>query len=702
MRSNGIVISFYKRRRMNKLLLILGFAILTSFGLSAEYGSDLEDFIKGDTLKKLEPKKEHPSEARAITGLLKQYHYRKLILSDSISSVVYDNFFESLDPYRADFYAEDVRRFESLRLELDDQIPAGNLDFPFEVFTIYRERALERIDLIFEMLETEFDFTKDEQYVYDRADALWPTEKAEKREIWRKILKNQALSYKLAGREWPDISKSLKKRYERIQKAIYQYNSEDVFQSYMNAYTNAYDPHTNYFSPPDAENFQIEMALSLEGIGARLTQNLDYTQVAEIIAGGPAFKSKAIQKDDRIIGVAQGDDGEFLDVIGWRLDDVVSKIRGPKGSVVRLQILKASEGIDALPDTLRLVRDKIKLEDQAAKAEIIPISEGNTTYNLGVITIPSFYLSFEDLRAGKQDYRSTTRDVKKLIADLKEQGMDGLMIDLRANGGGALQEAIELTGLFIENGPVVQVKDSRSRVDRYDDNDGGDLFYDGPLAVLVNRGSASASEIFSGAIQDYKRGIVIGESTFGKGTVQNIVDLKEILRDSTYNVGQVKMTVAKFYRVSGSSNQQVGVAPDIQFPSLYSPGDVGEASRENSLPWDEIDGASYKKTNIVSEELLDYLSMLYRNDLNADPDLRKLVEDIKKAKENRDRTSISLNLEERKADQESSDEGDNNLETALEDSEVTSEDEQAEKLKNDPYLKEGLRLLAAMKKFKVG
>ena len=537
---------------MNKLLLIIGFVVLTSFGISAEYGVGVTSFFKGDTLKTLEPKEEHPSEALVITNLLKQYHYRKLSLSDSISSVIYTNYFESLDPYKADFYAEDVKQFESLRFELDNQIPSGDLDFAFEVFTIYRERALERIDFIFEMLETEFDFTKDEKYTFDREDSQRPRTQAEKKEVWRKILKNQALSYKLAGREWEDISKSLKKRYERIQKAIYQYNSEDVFQSYMNAYTSAYDPHTNYFSPPDAENFQIEMALSLEGIGARLTQNLDYTQVAEIIAGGPAFKSKAIQKDDKIIGVAQGDDGEFLDVIGWRLDDVVAKIRGPKGSVVRLQILKASEGIDALPDTLRLVRDKIKLEDQAAKAELIPISEGNTTYNLGVITIPSFYLSFEDLRAGIEDYRSTTRDVKKLIGELREQGMDGLMIDLRFNGGGALQEAIELTGLFVDQGPVVQVRNYDATVERYDDEDGGKVYYDGPLAVLVNRGSASASEIFSGAIQDYRRGVVIGESTFGKGTVQNIIGLDRYIRNPDYNLGQIKMTLAKFYRVSGS------------------------------------------------------------------------------------------------------------------------------------------------------
>ncbi len=683
---------------MNKLLLIVGFALFTSFGISSDGIQDVQSSIQGDSLKTLKPLEEHPSEAFVITNLLKRIHYRKLPLSDSISSVIFDNYFESLDPNRAYFYASDVQKFEGFRYKLDNQIPEGELQFAYDVFAIYRERALEQIEFVFKLLETEFDFTKEESYAFDRDEANWPTSVEEKNEIWRKIIKSQALSYKLAGREWDDISKSLTKRYQRIQKAIYQYNSEDVFQSYMNAYTNAYDPHTDYFSPPDAENFQIDMSLSLEGIGARLMQNLDYTQVAEIIPGGPAYRSKQLQKDDKIIGVAQGDDGEFIDVIGWRLDDVVAKIRGPKGSVVKLQILKAGGGINALPDTLRLVRDKINLEQQAAKAEMIPITEGNTTYNLGVITVPSFYLNFEELRAGKEDYRSTTRDVRKLITELEQQGMDGLMIDLRFNGGGSLQEAIELSGLFIPGGPVVQVRNYDQSVDRMDDEDGGEVFYDGPLAVLVNRGSASASEIFSGAIQDYKRGVIIGESTFGKGTVQNVIDLSRYIRNPELNLGQIKMTLAKFYRVTGSSNQRVGISPDVQFPSIYSPEDFGEASRENALPWDEIQSASFNPTYTISEALLDHLNDLYREDLNTDPDLQKLVRDIEKARESRNQKTVSLNLETRREEQNEADE----LETVVNESEVSNANEIKEKLKNDPYLKEGLRLLAAMKKFKVG
>ena len=685
---------------MNKLFLIIGSVLVTSLGISSEYSSKHTLEEVGDTLKVLQPKPEHPSEAYVITNLLKRIHYRKLEFSDSISSVIFDNYIGSLDPNRAYFYTSDIKKFEKYRYQLDDQIPEGELQFAYDVFDVYRKRVLNQIDHVFDLLETEFDFTKNESYTFDRENAEWPENQEERNEIWRKIIKNAALSYKLNDQDWESISESLKKRYQRIQKAIYQYNNEDVFQSYMNAYTNAYDPHTDYFSPPDAENFQIDMSLSLEGIGARLMQNLDYTQVADIIPGGPAYKSKKLRKDDKIIGVAQGDDGEFVDVIGWRLDDVVAKIRGPKGSVVRLQVLKASKGINALPDTIRLVRDKINLEQQAAKSEMIPITEGNATYNLGVITVPSFYLDFEDLRAGKENYRSTTRDVKKLINELEDQGMDGLMIDLRYNGGGSLQEAIEMSGLFIPDGPVVQVRNYDQSVDKMEDEDGGEVFYNGPLAVLVNRGSASASEIFSGAIQDYKRGVIIGESTFGKGTVQNVIDISRYIRNPEYNLGQVKMTLAKFYRVTGSSNQRVGIAPDVQFPSLYSAKDFGEASRENALPWDEINKARFKPTNNISEELLDHLNALYRQDLNNDPDLQKLVRDIEKAKENRDRKSVSLNLETRKADNEK--DSNNNLSTSVDDSEVISENEIDKKLKNDPYLKEGLRLLAAMKKFKVG
>lgn len=685
---------------MNKLLLIVVFALLTSFGVSTDYTFDYLLIFDQDSLETLVPEKKHSSEAYVITNLLRKYHYRKLPLNDSISSVIFDNYFKMLDPHKSVFFASDINRFENKRYLLDDEIPAGNIQFAYDVFNLYQRRSLERTNYIFSILDNEFDYSKDESYSYDRDELPWPTTNEQRQEVWRKVTKNQSLSYKLAGKEWAEISESLKKRYQRIEKAIYQYNSDDVFQYYMNAFVGSYDPHTTYFSPPDADNFQIDMSLSLEGIGARLMQNLDYTQVAEIIPGGPAYKSKELRKDDKIIGVAQGDDGEMVDVIGWRLDDVVSKIRGPKGSVVRLQVMRASEGVNAMPDTIRLVREKINLEQQAAKAEMIPIIENNKTYNLGVITLPSFYIDWEELREGKEDYRSSTRDVSNLITDLENQGMDGLLIDLRFNGGGSLQEAIEMTGLFIPEGPVVQVKNHDNTVDRMDDEDER-IFYDGPLAVLVNRGSASASEIFSGAIQDYRRGLVLGESTFGKGTVQNIIPLERYIRDEDERVGQIKMTLAKFYRVSGSSNQKVGIAPDIQFPSMYDGDDFGEASRENALPWDEIESSRYEPTNDISEELLDKLNDLYLNDLNSDPDLKKLVEDINKAKEDRERKSVSLNLESRKSRQEEENEEDE-LEMTMDGPDEIETMEIDERLKKDPYLKEGLKLLAALKKYKIG
>ncbi len=340
------------------------------------------------------------SETFVIINLLNRYHYRKATLNDSLSSVVFDNYFESLDPNKSYFLKGDLDYFEKYRYRIDNDLPEGNLDFAYQVFSIYRERSLDRIDYVHELLKTEPDFDQKEYFETDREALPWPENKIEQNEVWAKIIKSQALSYKLAGKEWKDIAEALGKRYKRVEKALYQYNSEDVYQAYMNALTSAYDPHTDYFSPIAKENFQIDMSLSLEGIGAQLTQQLDYTKIADIIPGGPAYKSQRLQKDDKIIGVAQGDDAEFVDVVGWRLDEVVQKIRGPKGSVVRLQVIKHDKDINGLPDTIRLVRDKIKLEKSAAKAEIIPITEGNQTFSLGVINIPSFYLNFEEMNSG--------------------------------------------------------------------------------------------------------------------------------------------------------------------------------------------------------------------------------------------------------------------------------------------------------------
>jgi len=676
--------------------------------------------FQADTLKDLQPQKEHPREAILITQFLSGYHYSKTDVDDSLSSTIFENLFDDLDPNRAYFLKEEIQQFDAQRYTLDEALTNGDLSFGYEVFNEYRDQALDRIARVYDILDQAFDFGKEEYYDIDRSDSPWPETQKEQDELWRKIIKNQALTYKLAGKEWKDIAQSLRERYQRVEKALHQYTSEDVFQLYMNAYGTAYDPHTNYFSPMAAEDFEINMSLSLEGIGARLTQKLDYTIVADIVPGGPAYKSKELSQDDKIIGVAQGDEGEFQDVIGWRLRDVVRKIRGPKGSVVRLQVVKASSA-STLPDTIRLVRDKIKLEEQEAKAEVIPIRQGDQEYKLGVITIPSFYIDFDERNRGVKDYKSTTRDVKKLIRDLEEKGIDGLMIDLRYNGGGSLDEAVEMTGLFIPEGPVVQVKDMRGQVDKLTDPDKGDVFYDGPLSVLVNRYSASASEIFSGAIQDYKRGVVFGENSFGKGTVQNIVDLepqlrrqlnrmvtiyqrtgnkdeaekikelKRYIQENDIALGQLKMTMAKFYRVTGKSTQRVGIAPDVHFPTGYNPSETGESGRPNALPWDEIFAADYEPTGQISQRVINELNQSYRQHLNEDPDLRRLVKEMEKLRKERSEEKVSLKLSERKEEESEVDD----LSTTLQSGDFTDE-ENASRLSEDPYLKEGLKLLAEL------
>ena len=697
---------------MKKLIFIGSFLTLSHFSFSQA----AQDLVV------IQPKTEHPREAILIAQFLSVYHYNKTTFNDSISSVVLNNLFDNLDPNRAYFLQKEVNQFEKYRYVIDQHIPEGELRVGFEIFEAYRAEALERVRYVYEILKKEFDFGIEEYYDFDRSSEPWPKNEKEQNELWRKIIKNQALTYKLSGKEWSEISEALVRRYQRVEKALYQYESEDVFQLYMNAFTTAYDPHTNYFSPFDAEDFQIDMSLSLEGIGARLSQQLDYTVVASIVPGGPAYKGQELEENDKIIGVAQGENGIFEDVIGWRLSDVVRKIRGPKGTTVRLQVLKHSAGKNALPDTLRIVRDKIKLEEQEAKAEVIPITENGRSYNLGVITIPSFYIDFEERTRGVRDYKSTTRDVKKLITDLKSKNIDGLMIDLRYNGGGSLDEAVELSGLFVPDGPMVQVRDMRDQVDKLDDPDGGKVYYKGPLTVLINRYSASASEIFSGAIQDYKRGIILGENSYGKGTVQNIVDLSSemkrqlnqmilfyekngnqtnesdefralstYLRDNEINLGRLKMTMAKFYRVTGKSTQRVGVAPDVHFPSPFNPNEVGESSREHSLPWDEISSADFKPTNKINQKIIDQLNKLYREHLSSDSDLQRLVKEIEKQKVDQINQLISLNLNERKNSIYASDE----ISAELQQGDFSNLGN-SEKLGKDPYLKEGLRLLTEL------
>ena len=686
-----------------KALLLGIFGILVLLGVTQVEPESSETSANDSTL--LVPLEKHKNEALVVAGLLEQHHYRKTSLGDSLSSVIFDDYLESLDYNKAYFLKSDIDYFEKYRRRLDDNLKQGNVDVPFQIFRIYRERLYERVDKILTGLENEIDFTVDEYYDLERENVEWATSREELDVLWNKIIKSQALSLKLGGKDWDGIKETLTKRYERYEKIIKQYKSDDVFQIYMNSFSERFDPHTNYFSPKSSEDFKINMSLSLEGIGARLNNPNDYITFVEIIPGGPAFKSKQVFKDDRIVGVAQEGDEEFTDVFGWRTEDAVQLIGGPKGSVVRLQILPADAPIASEPKIVTLVRDKIKLEEQAAKKQIIPISRNNETFRLGVIRVPSFYIDFEAANNGDPNYKSTTRDVKKLVQELNAEGVDGIMIDLRNNGGGSLQEATELTGLFIPQGPVVQVRSSNGRVEVQKDEDVA-VAYDGPLAVMVNRFSASASEIFSGAIQDYKRGIVIGETTYGKGSVQQLVNLDQFLPRQDDKLGQLKLTLAKYYRVTGSSTQNVGVVPDVEFPSFVDMEEYGERSLPSALPWDQINSTYFTASNYVSSEMIENLKVLFKDRLNTDGDLQDYIEKASKAQELRNRTRISLNYEDRKEEIEAlekereEEKAAQDLSQTIDQSEVqVSEAEEInETLEKDILLKEGLYLLAELTK----
>jgi carboxyl-terminal processing protease len=527
-----------------------------------------------------------------INKVLERYHYRKMTLDDKFAAQILKNYLSALDPNRSFFLQRDVTRFESGARRMDDDLKEGKLDAAYDIFRVYRKQVDERVRYALGLLDKGFDFSEREDYQFDRSKAAWAKSEAELNEIWRKRVKNDFLSLRLAGKDDAKIREQLHKRYEGLALRVDQFASDDVFQTFTNAYTEALEPHTSYMSPSTSENFDISMRLSLEGIGAVLRSDNEYTTVQRTIPGGPARESGLVHADDRIIGVAQGLDGPMEDVVGWRLQDVVDKIRGPKGSVVRLQVLKPSTGSDSRPREVSLVRNEIKLEDQAAKSYLIdPAKTGKP--RIGVIEVPAFYRDFRAESEGEKDFRSTTRDVLGLIEDLKRKGVDGIVVDLRGNGGGSLAEATSLTGLFIDTGPVVQVKDAFGKVEVEEDPDPG-VAYTGPLAVLVDRDSASASEIFAGAIQDYGRGIILGEPTFGKGTVQTLVDLNRYVPGDEHDLGRLRLTMAEFFRISGGSTQLKGVVPDIQFPTAGDVSKHGERALDNALPWGTIRPARYQ------------------------------------------------------------------------------------------------------------
>ncbi len=540
------------------------------------------------------PAEKHIKATEIITYLINSHHYRKKPIDNTLSSSMFDTYLDSLDSNRIFFLDEDIQNFSKYRYKLDDALLTSDLEPAFEIFRIYRKRVKERVNYAILELKNEFDFEIDEDYVFDRRELPWANNIEELNEVWRKRVKNDMLNLLLTGKEKAEIKDTLKKRYQRIYTSTFQLNSNDIYQNFVNAYTTSIEPHTSYFSPRTSENFDISMRLSLEGIGAVLRNENDYTLIQKIVPGGPADLSNKLHGKDKIIGVGQGDNGEIIDVIGWRLDDVVELIRGPKGTVLRLEIIPGKSGSEDLSKVITLTRNRIKLEESASKSSVIDLPDLDK--KIGVIDIPTFYVDFAAQAKGDPDFRSTSKDVRKLIADLNKEGVEGIIIDLRANGGGSLSESLALTGLFIKEGPVVQTKNSSGEIDINNDPDPS-LFYAGPLAVLVDRNSASASEIFAGAIQDYQRGIIIGEPTFGKGTVQNIVDLNHFIKNPEEEHGKLKTTIAQFFRVSGGSNQNKGVIPDIIFPTAIDIEDHGERSLDNALPWDQVKSAKYIKVS---------------------------------------------------------------------------------------------------------
>jgi carboxyl-terminal processing protease len=656
----------------------------------------------------LKPTADDADAAILASRFLTRFHYKPMPLDDAMSRKIFDGYLDALDGDRLFLTQADVDRFASARDTLDDAIYERELGMPFSIFNLYEQRVAERIAYARGLLPKGFDFTAREDYDFDREDAAWAANDAELDEIWRKRVKNDWLRLKRAKESGSDatsaedgdgaaddesahesstasdaepaksraenadsgkaakaepnaagakksakdiaaeIRETLDKRYANYLDRVRELDGEDVFQTFMNAYAMAIEPHTNYLGPRASENFDIAMRLSLEGIGAVLQRDEEYTAIREIVPGGPAGLSGKLEVGDRILGVGQGESGPMVDVIGWRLDDVVEKIRGPKDTVVRLEILPAEVGPDGKHELLVLTRKKVSIEEQAAKKSVIEVERDDATHRIGVISLPTFYQDFEARRRGDGDFRSATRDVERLLGELRRDKVDGVVIDLRNNGGGSLAEATDLTGLFIDRGPVVQVRSAGGRVEQENDPKPG-MAWDGPMAVLVNRASASASEIFAAAIQDYGRGVVIGEPTFGKGTVQNLVDLDEVAHNEKPTYGELKMTIAQFFRVNGGSTQLRGVTPDISFPLTVAADEFGESSYDNALPWTSIAAAEYRVAADL-DPIIPMLAERHAARVADNAEWQDLLADLDEARERRAQKTVSLNEDLRRAE----------------------------------------------------
>ena len=640
-----------------------------------------------DGIPNIKPDEQQSLVTKEVVGLLENYNYKKPKLNDSISSIVFDRYIKALDPSRYYFLESDIKEFEANRYNLDDDFRIGDLSTPFYIFNVYLKRYNERVNYSISQIKNKYDFNQNDTYVYDREKMPWAKSTHELNDIWKKRVKYELVNLKIAGTDDAKNIETLTKRYTNLKSQAAKFNNQDVFQILMDAFTEAVDPHTNYFNPRNAEAFNQEMSRSLEGIGAVLQSENEVTKIASIMPGGPAFKSKKLNAGDKIIAVAQGADGEFEDIIGWRIDNAVSKIKGPKGTTVRLKIIPVGQELSSKPQIITLVREKIILADQSAKKVVKTVESDGKPYKIGVIKIPAFYADFKAANAGDPNYKSTTRDVRLLIDTLKNMDkVDAIVVDLRANGGGSLNEAIELSGLFIGKGPVVQVKDYRNSVKVYKDED-NNIVWDGPMGVMIDRLSASASEIFAGAIQDYGRGIIMGTQSYGKGTVQSSIDLNSLMNSSMLQklaalfkknegekkaintkdansptvtivdkngvpqLGQINLTMAKFYRVSGNSTQHKGVIPDINFPSIYPLDKIGEDTEPSALPFDMVNPSTYTTVydlNAAKAALL----KLHEKRMSKSLDYKILKEDIAEGKKRESETSITLNETKLKAERD--------------------------------------------------
>ncbi len=599
------------------------------------------------------PEQRHENIGELVTQFIQKSHYMHISVDDELSSRVMDGYIESLDRNRMYLLAGDIEYFDTFRYELDDMVKSKPLDPVYEMFEIYQTRVRERLNFALTQLENEPDYFTEASYQFDRSESPWAESVEELDDIWRHRVVNDALNLALEEEPWEKIQDVLTKRYEGFLKRLDQVNNDDVFERFMNAFAHTLDPHSSYLSPRNSEEYRIQMSLSYFGIGASLQTEDDFVKIVSIIPGGPAAIDGKLQPNDRITGVAQGPEGEMEDVIGWRLDDVVDLIRGPADSVVRLEIIPANAPPGSPKKIIGLTRDQVKLEEQAAKSEIIKIPRDGREWSIGVIDVPSFYRDYRALSNGDKNYTSTTKDVKRLIAELEEEGIDGLIVDLRGNGGGHLTEATALSGLFIDNGPVVQLRNSNGRISRLDDPDPvARVAYNGPLAVLVDRFSASASEIFAAAIQDYARGVIVGQQTFGKGTVQNLYSLDQYLRaQDDKGFGQLTLTIGKYYRVTGESTQHRGVDPDIALPSGIDAELVGESVRDSALPWDTVQTTRFRRGKPL-DSTIESLTASYTQRSKDDPNYQYQLDIIRAAEEMRSQKTVSLNIEERRAERQ--------------------------------------------------